>query len=632
MLNASNVSLPVPETKSLLGSPMDRKVSSASWRDLAKYGVIHFGKAALAQGIAFAHPMLLRSLAQEIYRGYSDSEMSPTASLAITGGCVLLTLAFDQLCTANTIHKMRSWLGTKDGVPGRPSTSASQALALLPTALAGSLVVSDWHGDGNQYAVAVLVAVDMGAMVAGWRAGRLARDTLQQGMSSCLPTLKIVDMDSGEELTPLQKRTFDDSRLGWQTALYTGVVFVGAFVTVPALRLYMGKDEYVESWTMRLLAMAAPAINSMLVEGTDELISVFVQSKIASRQGLAVQVVPGKPKEDWVEQAMDHGGLRALMGALVTDVAQLISSADRNMDIVTVLSTAVSSLAIALMEIRGKSVTVHQDHAKNSEAFNQLVDQLIITVEAQTNVALPRDEIHERLNTLAKGIYEPQGSHRPFKTMGMVLQLDSKDPVWVGDGKQTPLTADEKAGLGTLQQSKRYAQLEGGKAYFMKKGAGGPAQVADTKLPAGSAAHPGQATSLVPAEEPLKPDSFATPTRFKASDGVVRFTKAKKVEKVEEGTLSIAMEREGAEQSDPVRPAEPKSGIPDAKPPSDLTLASGLVLEQAQIVDTDPEDQAWTVRVSASQDTGLLEVVQFGSDGFKQVKVPKDLQAVSLSQ
>ena len=68
-----------------------------------------------------------------------------------------------------------------------------------------------------------------------------------------------------------------------------------------------------------------------------------------------------------------------------------------------------------------------------------------------------------------------------------------------------------------------------------------------------------------------------------------------------------------------------------AKPQLELVLANGLVLEKAQIVNKDPESQEWTVRVPSGQDTGNLQVTMVGSDGFKVVKVPKDMQS-SLSQ
>lgn len=66
-----------------------------------------------------------------------------------------------------------------------------------------------------------------------------------------------------------------------------------------------------------------------------------------------------------------------------------------------------------------------------------------------------------------------------------------------------------------------------------------------------------------------------------------------------------------------------------AKAQGELVLADGLVLSQAQIVETDPESQEWTVRVLSGQDTGTFHVALFGSDGFKLVKVPKDMQSGS---
>jgi hypothetical protein len=374
-----------PDTKQPQG------VQGASRWAVAGFTVLHATKALVAQGVAYGVMIGSRMVARELLEAARNSSEEDLGTAAILSAAALSTFVFDQLCTGRAVSMMYGWLRKgDDGVPAQPVGSKTGiALALIPTALSGALLAREVYGAPENGSV---LAVDLAAMMIGWRAGRLARDVIQQGVARCLPKLTIVDADTGRSLTHQQKKTFDDTRMGYQLAAYTATVFLGAFVTTPALRGYLGSNERADSADARLYAMLAPMINSVLVEAFDDVISPLVQSMVAPRQNLVVKVDPGERPKDLGKAMLDHGSMRAFMGVFVTDLAQLILSIDRSGDFFKALGTAVGSVATSIMEIRAKSVGVQSGVRDTSREFKELSNELIRAMQRVTKIKFTDDQ------------------------------------------------------------------------------------------------------------------------------------------------------------------------------------------------------------------------------------------------
>lgn len=347
-------------------------------------------RAALAQGAAFVIQGGVRMAMQEAYHAsHSSGDTSGDlyADFAFLGLATFGTFLFDQTCIHKAVSSVYEWVATKlngGDVPAQPLGTVSRHLvSLLPTALSVAVVVRESYGDNSDQPM--LLAYDLAGMMLGWRLGRLTRDTIQQGTNGWMPKLKIVDMKTGQELVGQQKKTFDDTRLGWQMTMYTATIFINAYVTVPeGLRGILGEASNERSLDRitRLCAMTAPAIGSMLVEAADEVYSIVSQRVVAPRQGAVLEIShDAKTPADWGQLAVRHGAMRALMGTFVTDLAQLVASADRDMDQWSAFGTAIGSVAASIMDIRAKSVGVTTKFRKAAREFDTIVKNLVRCAE-----------------------------------------------------------------------------------------------------------------------------------------------------------------------------------------------------------------------------------------------------------
>lgn len=376
-------SLPTPHVQSSLidDSKQPRGPTPASGWGICMATLKFATRAAFAQGAAFVIQGGIRSAFQEAYHASRGTD-EYTADVGILAIATIGTFIFDQTCIHKAVSSVYEWVATKcngGDVPAQPlSATGRHLVSLAPTALSVALLAREAYGDNASEPM--LLAYDLAGMMLGWRLGRLTRDTIQQGTTGAMPKLKIVDVDTGEELTGQQKRTFDDTRLGWQMAMYTATMFINAFVTVPeGLRGVLGpaRNERSPVMALRHYAMLAPAIGSMLVEAADEVYSVLAQVVVASRQDAVMEIShDAKTPGNWGELAVHHGAMRALMGTFVTDLAQHFIAVDRDMDQWSALGTAIGSVASSIMDIRAKSVGVTKKYRTAAREFQNIVNRL----------------------------------------------------------------------------------------------------------------------------------------------------------------------------------------------------------------------------------------------------------------
>jgi hypothetical protein len=663
---AQNFATPGQATPLIRDTKQRHNPTPASGWSISAAALKFAARAAFAQGMAFVIQGAIRNAFQETYHETRGPDEHLT-DLGMLAAATVGTFIFDQTCIHKAVSSVYEWVATKlngGDVPAPPLSGTGRHLvSLLPTAMSVALVVREAHGDNADEPM--LLAYDLAGMMLGWRLGRLVRDTIQQGTTGSMPKLKIVDMDTGEELTGQQKKTFDDTRLGWQMTMYTATIFINAFVTVPeGLRPILGPaiNERSLDRLTRLCAMAAPAIGSMGVEAADEAYSILAQVVVAPRQGAVLEIShDAKTPADWGDLAVRHGAMRALMGTLVTDLAQLFMSVDRGMDQWSALGTAIGSVAASIMDIRAKSVGVTKKYRTAAREFQLIVNQLARAAEklhfATCAKCFTPDESKRMKAEIRKVAHAFSKAGWGSMTVERVKAMSRKElavamlamrhkEAFEGLARERGInlksSRDEKARISGLMQHTNdtpldqqpiLALLDRRRPFAENKQQ--PPKGSEQQRPADNN------NSVRPTDRQL----FRTVGREVAETENVRVNPQGSPSKSGANPSAVSnplqiqsqaqspkkLERVASQRPESLDRPEPEAGMSVAKPQLELVLANGLVLEKAQIVNKDPESQEWTVRVPSGQDTGNLQVTMVGSDGFKVVKVPKDMQS-SLSQ
>ncbi len=607
-------------------------VQGASTWAKAGLALLHGTKALAAQAIAFGVPIASRLIARELLEAAKTADQDDMATALILTGVALSTLVFDQTITSRATTMIYGWLTKKDGEPSEPVGRAKAVVvAVVPTVLSGALLVREGLGSTQDASV---LAVDLASMLLGWRVGRLGRDVIQQGVAKYLPKLTIVDADTGKPLTHKQKKIFDDTRLGYQLAGYTAVVFIGAFVTTPALRGYLGSDERQQSTQGRALAMLAPAINSVMVEFFDDVFSPFVQSLVAPRQDLVVKVDDGERPKDLAKAMLDQGAMRVFMGVFVTDVAQLILSIDRGDDFVKALGTAIGSVAIGIMEIRAKSVGVQSNDRDRSRAYKDLTIELIRSAQFACGRKFTKEQKtrmrQEMTNTMREFMQQGLAHGDARKRLEKLTKSDlvklARTAYWdTKDGSPNKDNKDKhyKAVPQALAQAS---------STFTPTGTGplphppqGNAEVRiDVQVPRLPSRPAITELALTPSElQPLTVQHPSTPVAMSNSD--IPLLETKNGRSAPGADSEPPMHFHTMPMLPPFTPwVERESGA--SLPVCELLDASGTAIEHAADA---PKDQDLTVRANGAELVGRLAPDMPSEPGFVYLRIPFALHGIA---
>lgn len=287
-------------------------------------------------------------------------------------------LVFDQCYLPRAIARVHQTLPTCDDKSSRPpplTNRAARCLAMTASLLSVALTAKGASENARR-------CVDLAVQTSTWRLGRLLSDIFNQGLGTRLPSLQILD-EKGQALVGDTKHGFEKAVLTGRVVTYAVLVFVTAFVLRPMVESLLGGDDQSDLASDRLHAHAAGALTSALVEAIDEIIALAMQGALAAQRRFTVAPKGGGVPDDWLEKAENNGSMRALFGVSVTEVAQLILSADRSHAAARLAGNAVGALSISVMELRGKIAALGEKlltRAEQAEA-QKLLDELTDIVE-----------------------------------------------------------------------------------------------------------------------------------------------------------------------------------------------------------------------------------------------------------
>ncbi len=439
----------------------------ASFCDLAAMSVTNAVKAFGAQVFSTGSTQFGKLAAASVLlmtESMGDEDANMAYGLAVLAGVGILV--FDSAITSRTLDALYGYCCRKpvhdekgeliEQAPPAPSmlrrgtmTIASGAIAIVGIGLSMNRALGSTDSPGHVQDMRNLA--HMSFTIFSARAGRCGRDFIQQYVNQYLPSFKAVQAD-GKALPDARAMTVVKRELLARFLLYAASVSTGVVVTEYVMNPWLGSGKPKGDLLEMMQGLAGAFLVSPLIEALDEVSILTVQAISARVHGHELHIVPAKLVPEWKENAKIQGGLRAYMGAMGTDSAQLASLGDGPGSLI---GQGVSTLCVSLMEFRafmasyGRSMDVNIQMVQaleNKTLFSFASSPQIIDDDGEvTPNKLP--EVNVKLKALQK--------HQGLSTADAKAVLDLMDRGTFVDFMTSPVDS-ERFNLGLLKAGTKH--------------------------------------------------------------------------------------------------------------------------------------------------------------------------------